>query len=184
MSQMRPILGAYGIAVFAAAVCTAVCFAAYRLVAPPDLVMVYLVGTLVVALRGERGPSILSSFLGVLCFNFFFVPPRFTFSVEHPQYLVTFLVMLAVGLTISHLSVRVRSQAEAAKRSEVAAETERLRSSLLSAVSHELKTPLTAIIGSAGSLLRGSSTAALTGGSSSRTSTRRPKGSPGWSTTS
>lgn len=116
--------------------------------------MVYLVGTLVVALRGERGPSVLSSFLGVLCFNFFFVPPRFTWNVEHSQYLVTFLVMLAVGLLISHLTVRVRSQAEAAKRSEVAAETERLRSSLLSAVSHELKTPLTAIIGSAGSLLR------------------------------
>jgi two-component system sensor histidine kinase KdpD len=90
----------------------------------------------------------------VLCFNFFFVPPRYTFAVEHPQYVVTFLVMLAVALTISHLTVRVRAQADAAKRSEITAETERLRSSLLSAVSHELKTPLTAIIGSAGSLLQ------------------------------
>lgn len=154
MVGMHRTLPGYALAAVAAAVCTLVSLAIHPFVAPTDLVMVYLVGTLVVALRGERGAAVLSSFLGVLCFNFFFVPPRFTFHVEHSQYLVTFLVMLAVGLLISHLTVQVRRQTEAVKRSEVAAEAERLRSSLLSAVSHELKTPLTAIIGSAGSLLR------------------------------
>ncbi|MFA6003073.1 MAG: DUF4118 domain-containing protein [Elusimicrobiota bacterium] len=151
---MHRMLPAYAIAVVAAVVCTLVSFALHPFVTLTDLVMVYLVGTLAAALRGKRGPTILSSFLGVICFNFFFVPPRFTFHVEHSQYLVTFLVMLTVGLIISQLIVRVRSQVEAVKRSEIAAEAERLRSSLLSAVSHELKTPLTAIIGSAGSLLR------------------------------
>ncbi|MBI5244432.1 MAG: DUF4118 domain-containing protein [Elusimicrobia bacterium] len=146
----------YILALGAAIVCTALCFALSPLVALTDLVMVYLVGTLAVALRGRRGPAVLSSFLGVLCFDFFFVPPRYTLHVESSEYLVTFLVMLAVALTISHLTLRVRTQAEAAKRSEVAAETERLRSSLLSAVSHELKTPLTAILGSADSLMRAS----------------------------
>ncbi|MEK9144013.1 MAG: DUF4118 domain-containing protein, partial [Elusimicrobiota bacterium] len=138
----------------AAALCTAACFALFSVSSLTDLVMVYLVGTLVVALRGRRGPALLSSLLGVLCFDYFFVPPRFTLHVEHPQYLVTFAVMFAVALTISHLAVRVRTQAEAAKRAEVVAETERLRSSLLSAVSHELRTPLAAILGSASTLLQ------------------------------
>lgn len=144
----------YGLSLAAAALCTAACFALFSVSSLTDLVMVYLVGTLVVALRGRRGPALLSSLLGVLCFDYFFVPPRFTLHVEHPQYLVTFAVMFAVALLISHLALRVRAQAEAAKRAEVAAETERLRSSLLSAVSHELRTPLAAILGSAGALLQ------------------------------
>jgi two-component system sensor histidine kinase KdpD len=151
---MTELLGEYGLSAAAAAVCTAACFVLLPVLAPTDLIMVYLVGTLVVALRGRRGPALLSSALGVLCFDFFFVPPRFTFHVDHAQYLVTFAVMFGVALLISHLAVRVRSQAEAAKRAEVVAEAERLRSSLLSAVSHELRTPLSAIIGSAGALLQ------------------------------
>jgi two-component system sensor histidine kinase KdpD len=159
-------MGVKGCAVAAgvAALCTAVAFGLYPLVSLNDLVMVYLVGTLVVALRGWRGPALFSSLLGVLCFNFFFVPPRFTLHVEHSQFVVTFGVMFGVALIISHLAVRVRTQAEAAKRAEVVAETERLRSSLLSAVSHELRTPLAAIIGSASTLL----SAAHDAGASSR----------------
>lgn len=144
----------YAVAAAIAVLCTAACFALFELLALNDLVMVYLVGTLAVALRGRRGPALFSSLLGVLCFNFFFVPPRFTLHVEHSHYVVTFAVMFAVALIISHLAVRVRAQAEAAKRAEVVAETERLRSSLLSAVSHELRTPLAAIIGSASTLLQ------------------------------
>lgn len=137
----------YGLALGVIALCTALCFAVFPFLALTDLVMVYLLGTLVVALRGWRGPAVFASILGVLCFDFFFVPPRFSFDVAHPQYVVTFLVMFAVALIISHLAIRVRAQG-------IAAETERLRSSLLSAVSHELRTPLAAIIGSASSLLQ------------------------------
>lgn len=149
----------YVLAAVCAALCTAACYALFSVLSLPDLVMVYLVGTLVVALRGRRGPALFSSLLGVLSFNFFFVPPRYTLHVEHTQYVVTFAVMFAVALIISHLAVRVRTQAEAAKRAEVVAETERLRSSLLSAVSHELRTPLAAIVGSASTLLQSGSSA-------------------------
>lgn len=154
----------YAVAAVVAALCTGVCFALYPVLALNDLVMAYLVGTLFVALRGRRGPALFSSLLGVLCFNFFFVPPRYTLHVEHSQFVVTFAVMFAVALIISHLAVRARSQGEAAKRAEVVAETERLRSSLLSAVSHELRTPLAAIVGSASTLLQ----AAHGGGGPSR----------------
>jgi two-component system sensor histidine kinase KdpD len=145
----------YALAAASIVVCTAACFALFRFLTLTDLVMIYLVGTLVVALRGRRGPALFSSLFSVLCFDYFFVPPRFTFHAEHPQYLVTFFVMFGVALLISHLAVRVRTQVVAAKRAAVVAETEKLRSSLLSAVSHELRTPLTAIIGSASALLQG-----------------------------
>jgi two-component system sensor histidine kinase KdpD len=157
----------YGFAIAAVAVATAVCFAMFEHFELTNLVMVYLLGTLVVATRGQRGPAAFSSALSVLCFDFFFVPPRFTFAVADVQYVWTFAVMFTAAMIISHLTIRLREEAEAArqgeersvwlmekaKKAEIDAETERMRSSLLSSVSHDLRTPLTAIVGSAGALL-------------------------------
>jgi two-component system, OmpR family, sensor histidine kinase KdpD len=162
-----PLRREYGFAVASVAVSSAVCFAMYPRFELTNLVMVYLLGTLAVAARGHRGPAAFSSLASVLCFDFFFVPPRFTFTVSDAQYIWTFAVMFAVAMIISHLTVRLREEAQAArqeeqrsawlmekaKHAEVAAETERLRSSLLSSVSHDFRTPLTAIVGSVGALL-------------------------------
>lgn len=144
----------YGLAAAVSAVCTGLCFVLHPFVVLTDLTMVYLLGIVAVALRGGRGAALTATFLGVLSFNFFFVPPRFSFHVESSQYLVTFAVMFGVALVVSQLAVRARAQAEATQKAELVAETERLRSSLLSAVSHDLRTPLTAIVGSASTLLR------------------------------
>lgn len=144
----------YALAAAAVAASTAACAALFGVLTLTDVGMLYLLGTLAVALRGRRGPALLAAAASVLCFDFFFVPPRFTLHVEHPQHVVTFAVMLAVTLLTSQLALRARSDAEAAHKAAVVAETEKLRSSLLSAVSHELRTPLTAIMGSAETLMR------------------------------
>ncbi len=83
-----------------------------------NLIMVYLVGVMLTAIKGGRGPAILISFLSVLAFDFFFVPPRFTFAVADVQYFVTFAVMFLVALVISHLTALIRQQAEAARLQE------------------------------------------------------------------
>jgi two-component system sensor histidine kinase KdpD len=96
-----------------------------------NIVMVYLLGVVVVAVRYGRGPSVLASVLGVAAFDFFFVPPYFTFAVSDTQYVVTFGVMLVVGLVISKLGASMRLQAR------VAAHRER-RTAALYAMSREL----------------------------------------------
>ena len=79
--------------------CTAVCASRmFPFVSLANLVMVYLLGTLLVAARGHRGPAVLSAALGVLAFDFCFVPPRFSFSVSDTQYLLTFLVMFVAAV--------------------------------------------------------------------------------------
>ena len=83
-----------------------------------NLIMVYLLGVLIGATRFGRGPSLLASLLSVAAFDFFFVPPVFTFSVSDTQYLVTFAVMLVVALVISDLATRIRTQAESARDRE------------------------------------------------------------------
>ena len=108
----------YAQAVGVVAICTAVAWLMFPRFAPANLIMVYLLGTVLAAWRLGRGPSIMVSVLSVAAFDFFFVPPYLTFAVSDTQYVVTFAVMLAVAIVISTLTTRVRAQAEASRQRE------------------------------------------------------------------
>jgi two-component system, OmpR family, sensor histidine kinase KdpD len=108
----------YAQAVSVVAVATGVAWLMFPLFQPANLIMTYLLGVILVATRQSRGPSILASVLSVAAFDFFFVPPYLTFAVSDAEYLITFAVMLLVGLVISSLTVRIRSQAEVARERE------------------------------------------------------------------
>jgi two-component system sensor histidine kinase KdpD len=111
--------------------CTLVAAAMVRHFELTNIVMVYLLGVVVVAMRYGRGPAVASAVLSVAAFDFFFVPPYYTFAVSDTQYLVTFAVMLVVGLVISNLAASLRLQAR------VAGHRER-RTAALYAMSREL----------------------------------------------
>jgi two-component system, OmpR family, sensor histidine kinase KdpD len=97
---------------------TGVAFLMYPFFELSNLIMVYLVGVMVTAINCGRGPAILNSILSVLGFDFFFVPPRFTFAVEENHYILTFVMMFLVAVVISHFTVVIRRQAEAARLQE------------------------------------------------------------------
>ena len=75
-----------------------------------NIVMLFLLGTVLVALKFGRGPAALAAFLNVAAFDYFFVPPRLSFAVSDVQYLVTFAVMLLVGLLTGQLTAGLRFQ--------------------------------------------------------------------------
>jgi len=83
-----------------------------------NIIMVYLLVVVAVASWLGRGPAILTSVLSVAAFDFFFVPPHLTFAVSDTQYLVTFVVMLIVGIVISTLTASVRRLATASAARE------------------------------------------------------------------
>jgi two-component system sensor histidine kinase KdpD len=83
-----------------------------------NLAMLYLLGVVLVATRHGRGPSAFAAVASVAVFDFFFVPPHLTFAVADAQYLVSFAVMLVVGLLVSTLAARVREAAEFARQRE------------------------------------------------------------------
>ena len=119
---------------------------------PTDAAMVYLLGVMITAVYYERAVSVGAALLSFLAFSFFFVPPTLTFHFESTQYLITGLVLLIVGLVTSALASRVRRESRSAARAELVAQDERIRSSLLASLSHDLRTPLAVIAGSASSL--------------------------------
>jgi two-component system sensor histidine kinase KdpD len=86
--------------------------------AEPNVVMIFLLGVVYVAVRYGRGPGVVASVAAVLLYDFFLVPPFHTLAVADAQYLVTFGVMLVVALVISTLTSRVRQHAEDARRRE------------------------------------------------------------------
>jgi two-component system sensor histidine kinase KdpD len=131
-----------------------------------DIVMIYLAGIVVVAMRWSMGPALFAALLSVLAFDFFFIPPYGTLAVADLSHVATFAVMFLIAALINGLTKRVRDQAEqqiaaAVERSRLSAlaqeaqllvDAEQLRNSLLSSVSHDLRTPLAVITGTASAL--------------------------------
>jgi two-component system, OmpR family, sensor histidine kinase KdpD len=85
---------------------------------PVNLVMIYQLAVVFTALRYGRGPSTFSAVLSVAAFDFFFVPPYYSFAVSDTEYVINFFVMLVVGLLLSNLTSTVRQQAYSARQRE------------------------------------------------------------------
>jgi two-component system sensor histidine kinase KdpD len=101
------------------------------LLAPADVVVVYLAVIMVAAIRFGRAPSVVSAALSVAAYDFFFVPPFFTFAVSDARNVLTFAMMFVVGLLLSNLTARVRRQ-------ELQARSRERRTAALYAVTREL----------------------------------------------
>lgn len=94
---------AIGVATLAAALLS-------RHLAPVNLMMLFLLAVVACAATLGQGPAAWSALLAVGIFDFFFVPPHLTFAVDDAQYLLTFVGMLVVGLTVSTLTERLRRE--------------------------------------------------------------------------
>ncbi len=83
-----------------------------------NIVMLFLLAVVLVAVKFGRRPALAAALLNVLAFDFFFVEPRFSFAVRDVQYLLTFAVMMTVGLVVGQLTANLRYQARVARYRE------------------------------------------------------------------
>jgi len=136
--------------------------------------LTFLLVVLVAAILWGSRPALIASILGMLCFNFFFLPPFHTFTIADPQNWVALAVFFITALSVGQLSARARRRAreaeaqrteikrlyedlqgafDMASEAEAVKRSERLKSALLDAVTHDIRTPLTSIKASATLLL-------------------------------
>jgi two-component system sensor histidine kinase KdpD len=80
-----------------------------------SVALFFIVAVLFSAVRFGLVPSLLSALLGALCFNFFFLPPLYTFTIGDPESIIAFIVFIVVAVIASNLTSNVRSQAMTAK---------------------------------------------------------------------
>jgi two-component system sensor histidine kinase KdpD len=97
----------------------------------PDIVMLYLAGVVLMAMRFGYVASLSTAVLSVAALDFFFTPPYMSFAVTDKRYYVTFAIMLLVALVISNLMQRIRQSAAAVREREA-------RTARLYAMSREL----------------------------------------------
>ncbi len=83
-----------------------------------DLAMVYLLGIVITSTRTGRWPALAATLMSVAAFDFFFVPPFFTFAVNDVRFVVTFGVMFFVAYVITRLALQIREQVEASRKRE------------------------------------------------------------------
>jgi K+-sensing histidine kinase KdpD len=141
---------------------------------PTTIALTLLLIVLLVATVWGSKPAVLASLLGVACFNFFFLPPFGTFSIAEPENWIAFFAFMITAITAGQLSARARRRAEEAEtarqeierlyrelqqsfekssQAEASRQSEKLKSALLDAVTHDLRTPLTSIKASITTLL-------------------------------
>jgi K+-sensing histidine kinase KdpD len=122
-----------------------------------NVFLIFLLVSFVQALVFGAGPAAFGVTVCFLAFDFFYIPPYHTFTIHDPAHVIALFIYLGIAIVTGQLVTRLRGQTEAAIRAESRAtmlsQSDRMKSSLLAAVSHDLRSPLAAIKASATSLL-------------------------------
>src|SRR5437867_3866648 len=164
----------YLLATFGIASLTAVLLPLRGAINSTTIGFTFLLVVLFVAIFWGSKPAFLASLLAMLCFNFFFLPPFHTFTIADPQNWIALTAFFITALAVGQLSARAKRRAEEAEggrieirrlyeelreaferasEAEALRRSERFKSALLDAVTHDLRTPLTSIKASATLLL-------------------------------
>lgn len=153
----------YVMAVSIVALATLLAWLLQAYVSLPNLVLLFVLAVVWVAFVAGQRASVLASVLASIAYGVLYIPWAFLDAAESSQYLITAFLTMALSLFISQLTTRWRDKAlESAERARELdrlyrytreLETERLRNSVLSALSHDLRTPLASLVGASSSLL-------------------------------
>ncbi|HTU13379.1 MAG TPA: sensor histidine kinase KdpD [Allosphingosinicella sp.] len=107
----------YFVSLLAVALVTLLGTSIYTLGEITNIGLLYLIPVMIAATRYGLRTGLFTGIVSSLCYNFFFIPPLHTFTIQDPQNLLTVLVLIGVAIVSSQLAARVRAQADLAQRS-------------------------------------------------------------------
>jgi len=114
---------------------------------PANLDALFLLVVFVTALEWGRRPAIFAALTSTVVFDFCFIPPRFSFAITDLAYLVTLSVFVVVAIITSELAARARDLMRAQTARAKAEALAQAKDALLNRIAHELRSPLTTILG-------------------------------------
>ena len=128
------------------------CFLFVDLIGYRVVALILLVTVSLLAMLFEISPVLIAAVLSALIWNFFFIPPIFTFHVDHAEDLLMFLMYFLVALVNAVLTFKIREAETKARDKEEKENALRHYNILLNSLSHELRTPIATIIGAVDTL--------------------------------
>lgn len=133
-------------------VVAAVCFAFSQYIGYRVAALMLLVTVSLLAITFDILPVLLSAALSAFIWNFFFIPPRFTIHVEATEDLILFIMYFIIAMISGVLTYKIRQIEKEARLKEEKANSVKLYNTIMNSLSHELRTPIAAIIGAADNL--------------------------------
>lgn len=108
----------YALSICIVCLTTLVSLLIYPFLSDRNPVMIYLLGMMSISLFGRMGPSIVGNLLSILIYEFFFIPPYYTFTTNNFSDFFSLAIMFAIAQSISHLIITTSNQIQAARLTE------------------------------------------------------------------
>ena len=108
----------YGLALLATVLASALAWGVSSVLALPNISMVFLAAVLLVAVRSSLGPALACAAMSFLAYDFLFIPPNFSFSIQREEDVLTLVFFLLMAALTGNLAARQRRQLQALRETQ------------------------------------------------------------------
>ena len=147
-TRKLPVKTQYLLSILPVLVVSLVCFSFKHVIGYKIVALILLMTVSVVAMLFEILPVLLAAVLSAVIWNFFFIPPLYTFEIGNTEDVLMFLLYFLIALVNAALTFKIREAEKKARDKEEKEKELQLYNTLLNSLSHELRTPISAILGS------------------------------------
>jgi two-component system sensor histidine kinase KdpD len=131
---------------------SSICYLTIQFIGYKTVALLLLVTVSIVAMLFDILPVLTAAFLSALTWNYFFIPPIFTFHIESAEDLLMFLLYFFIAMVNVVLTLKIREEERKARDKEEKEHVIKLYNTLLNSLSHELRTPISTILGAVDTL--------------------------------
>jgi two-component system, OmpR family, sensor histidine kinase KdpD len=147
----------FGLSILLVCVVSAVCYGLSAYIGYKVVAFILLFSVSLLAITLDILPVLIGAVLSALIWDFFFIPPHFTFQVGSTEDVILLLMYFVIALVNAVLTYKIRQIEKVARQKEEKANTVKLYNTLLNSLSHELRTPISTIIAATDNLQTNSS---------------------------
>lgn len=146
----------FTISLLAVIIVSIACFLLIDLISYKVVALILLVTVSLIAMLFDIAPVLFAAFISALTWDFFFIPPKFTLFIQSPEDILLFVMYFVIALVHAVLTYKIRQYDKLEQKREEKEKTLSLYNTILNSLSHELRTPISTIIGATDNLQSGS----------------------------